>query len=203
MRIVRPMERAVYVVTDIECDGPAPGRNSMIAFASVAVTADGAEQGRFEAVLEPLPGAERDPQTWAWWNTQPEALAAATAGARPAAEVLAAFVAWVRGFDDGRVFTAYPLAFDGGWIDHYLRRFTACALVAGHFEEDPLFDGPGLCLKAYAAGITGLPHWRCTPQSLPPEWFGGHAHTHRAIDDALGYAALLGNLTREAGSRRP
>lgn len=195
------MERAVYMVTDIECDGPTPGRNSMLAFASVAVTADGEARGRFEAVLEPLPGAERDPETWAWWNTQPEALAAATECPRPAADVMADFGQWVRNFEVGRVFAAYPLAFDGGWIDHYLRRFTDRGLVAGHFEDDPLFDGPGLCLKAYAAGVTGLPPWRCTPQALPPEWFGGHAHTHRAIDDALGYAALLGNLTREAEGR--
>lgn len=201
MRIVRPMERAVYIVTDIECDGPTPGRNSMIAFASVAVTADGREQGRFEAVLEPLPGAERDPQTWAWWNGQPEVLAAATKGAQPADQVMGAFTVWVRGFDSGRVFTAFPLAFDGGWIDHYLRRFTPYGLVPGHYEEDPLFDGPGLCLKSFAAGITGQPPWRCTPQSLPGEWFGGHEHTHRAIDDALGYAALLGNLMREAAAR--
>ena len=201
MRIVRPMERAVYIVTDIECDGPTPGRNSMIAFASVAVTADGVEQGRFEAVLEPLRGAERDPQTWAWWNAQPEVLAAATEGARPAAQVVAEFANWVRSFEDGRIFTAFPLAFDGGWIDHYLRLFTPCALVAGHFEEDPLFDGPGVCLKSFAAGITGQPPWCCTPQSLPLEWFGGHDHTHRAIDDALGYAALLGNLMQGARGR--
>lgn len=47
----------VYVVTDIEVDGPWPGPNSMRSFASVAVTLDGTEHGRFEAVLEELPGA--------------------------------------------------------------------------------------------------------------------------------------------------
>jgi hypothetical protein len=46
-----------YVVTDIEVDGPWPGANSMRSFASVAVDAQGAELGVFEAVLEPLPGA--------------------------------------------------------------------------------------------------------------------------------------------------
>jgi hypothetical protein len=29
---------------------------------------------------------------------------------------------------------------------------------------------------------------------LPPEWFGNIEHTHRAIDDARGYAHLLGVL---------
>jgi hypothetical protein len=40
---------------------------------------------------------------------------------------------------------------------------------------------------------------RC--QSLPVEWFGDVEHTHRAIDDALGYAHLLGEWFRRSGAR--
>ncbi|MFC3078504.1 hypothetical protein ACFODL_10440 [Phenylobacterium terrae] len=201
MIVERPMAEAVYIVTDIEADGPAPGRNSMLAFASVAVTADGEERGAFEAVLEPLPGAAPDPDTYAWFQTQPQALAAATRDPRPAEAVIADYVAWVRGFSGGRVFAAYPLAFDGLWLDHYLRRFTRHALVEGHYARDRLFDGSGLCLKSYAAAITGRPPWDCAPRDLPPDWFGGHSHTHRAIDDARGYAHLLGVLMRRGAER--
>lgn len=202
MRNVRPMTEAVYIVTDIECDGPTPGRNSMLAFASVAVTATGEEKGVFEAVLAPLPGAERDPQTWAWWQAQPpEALAAATSDPRPAAEVMADYVAWLDGFQAGRIFTAFPVTFDGGWIDYYLRRFTRHALVEGHFVTDRLFDGPGMCLKSYAAAMTDREPWACTPDVLPEAWFGGHAHTHRAIDDARGYACLLAKLMELRAAR--
>lgn len=35
----------IYVVTDIETDGPWPGANSMRSFASVAVNAEGEELG--------------------------------------------------------------------------------------------------------------------------------------------------------------
>ena len=51
----------IYVVTDIEADGPTPGRNSMLSFASVAVTAGLEIADDFEAVLAPLEGAAPDP----------------------------------------------------------------------------------------------------------------------------------------------
>lgn len=196
MIVERPMERPVYIVTDIEADGPVPGRNSMLAFASVAVTAEGEERGVFEAVLEPLPEATADPETMAWFKTEPEAWAAATMEPRPPATVMAEFEAWVRSFDEGRIFAALPLAFDGAWIDWYLRRFTGAGLVEGHYARDRLFDGTGLCLRAFASALTGLPVWACGPKTLPREWLGAHAHTHRAIDDARGYAHLLGVLMR-------
>lgn len=194
MNTQRPMADAVYIVTDIEADGPTPGRNSMIAFASVAVTAKGEEKGVFEAVLQPLAGAAPDPDTLAWFKTQPEAWAAATTDPRPPADVMADYVHWVRGFEVGRIFTAFPIAFDGVWIDFYLKRFTPYTLVAGHYVTDRLFDSAGLCLRSYAAAITGRAPWDCTPASFPPAWLGDHAHTHKAIDDARGYAHLLGVL---------
>jgi hypothetical protein len=196
MIVERPMDDPVFVVTDIECDGPRPGENSMLAFAAVAVSANGEPRGEFQAVLEPLPGAVADADTLAWFQTQPEAWAAATTNPRPPQVVMAEFEAWVRGFDDGRLFAAFPLAFDGAWIDHYLKRFTGSALVEGHYVRGRLFDGSGLCLKSLASGLSGQPVWACTPRTLPRDWFGGHAHNHRAIDDARGYAHLLTVLLR-------
>ncbi len=186
----------VYVVTDIEVDGPWPGANSMRSFASVAMTVDGTEHGRFEAVLEPLPGAAPNPDTRAWFETQPEAWAAATTNPEPVGEVMARFVTWVRSLPSPRTFAASPVLFDGGWIDYYLRRFTRYGLVQGPYETDRLFDGPGLCLRSYAAAITGQPVAEVSTARLPAEWFGNIEHTHRAIDDALGYANLLVTLAR-------
>jgi hypothetical protein len=186
----------VYVVTDIEVDGPWPGPNSMRAFASVAISLDGTRHGEFEAVLDPLPGAAPDAATLAWFQTQPEAWQAATTGARPVADVLARYTAWVTGLPQRRMFAASPLGFDGPWLDYYLRRFTGYGLVQGLDEIDPLFTGPGLCIRSYAAAITGRPVADLTADSLPPEWLGHVEHTHRAIDDARGYANLLLHLTR-------
>ena len=186
-----PTDETVYVVTDIEVDGPWPGPNSMISFASVAVTADGVEHGTFEAVLQGLPGAAPNPDTYAWFQTQPEAWAAATKDPRDPGAVMADFVRWVKGLPMPREFAASPIAFDGLWIDHYLRRFTRYGLVQGPDESDRLFAGAGLCLRSYAAAVTGRPVSECSVGSLPPEWLGDIPHTHRAIDDARGYAHLL------------
>jgi hypothetical protein len=81
------VDPTVYVVTDIECDGPWPGRHSMLSFGSVAIRADGTRLGEFEAVLDGLPGAAPEPDTYAWFQTVPEAWAAATTDPRPPADV--------------------------------------------------------------------------------------------------------------------
>lgn len=193
---------STYVVTDIEATGFTPGRHSMLSFASVAVTGAGREVGRFEAVLSELPGGEWEPGTRAWFeNDEPQALAAATSDPRDPAVVMADFVAFVGALPSPRVFTAHPLAFDGSWIDHYLGRFTDHQLLDGRYHADPLFHG-SLCLRSYGAAVTGRYVGDVDPATLPPEWFGDVPHTHRAIDDALGYAHLLAELFRRAGAER-
>lgn len=193
------MSERVYVVTDIEVDGFVPGAHSMLALASVATTATGEQVGEFEAVLERLPGAQAHPDTWAWWTSQPpEVLAAATEDPRPVPEVMAEYVAWVQGLGPDREFVASPLGFDGTYVDHYLRRFTRYGLAQGPDEVDRLFHGAGLCLKSLACGVTGGDPATFSVHDLPQEWFGDVPHTHRAIDDARGYANLLVSVLRAA-----
>jgi hypothetical protein len=110
------------------------------------------------------------------------------------ASVLADFVAWVRGLGERRELVASPIAFDGGWLDVYLRRFTTYAVCQGPYEEDRLFHGPGLCLRSLACGAVGGDPATFTVHDLPREWFGDVPHTHEAIDDARGYANLLVSL---------
>jgi hypothetical protein len=63
----------IYVSTDIETDGPIPGPNSMLSFASAAFLADKTLVSTFTANLETLPEANGDPDTMKWWERQPEA----------------------------------------------------------------------------------------------------------------------------------
>lgn len=179
-----------YVVTDAEFDGPAPGANSMLAFASVAVV--GGKIGpSFEAMLSPLPKAKPDPGVLAWFATVPEAYEAATRDPRPAEEVMTEFVSFVRGLPGTPVFAAHPLALDGIWFDYYLRRFTRETLLAGHRDKNPLFPHPALCIASFLSGRIGWDISRCRYTNYPSEWLGNQPHSHRAIDDALGYAHLL------------
>jgi hypothetical protein len=96
------------------------------------------------------------------------------------------------------MFAAFPLALDGIWIDYYLRRFTPYGIRQGHHEADRLFVGGGLCLRSYAAAVTGQSAGLVDVDTLPSAWFGDVEHTHRAIDDTVGYANLLVELSRRA-----
>jgi DNA polymerase III alpha subunit (gram-positive type) len=193
---------ATYFVTDIEGSGFRPGVHSMLAFATVAVSASGEERGRFEAVLAELPDATWDPQVRAWFESEePEALVAATHDPREPAAVMADFVAFVQAIPGRRVFAAHPVAFDGAWIDHYLQALTTKQLLAGLYapEAEQVFHDT-LCLRSYAAAVLGRAVREVSASTLPPVWLGDVPHTHRAIDDALGYTHLLAELFRRSGA---
>lgn len=181
----------VYVVTDCEFDGPVPGANSMLSFGSVAMSSSGDVLGEYEVVLEPLQGAERDAGTMAFWRKHPKAWEAATSDPEPTAAGIGRFVDWVRSLDGDPIFAAHPVALDGLWIDFYLRRFIGRQLFEGPWVIDRIFRHPPLCIMSMVAGRTGRGQWECDVDRYPPEWLGSIEHTHRAIDDARGYAHLL------------
>jgi hypothetical protein len=184
----------IYVVTDVEFDGPVPGRHSMLSFASVAVTPEGHIHGDFEATLGRLADATTDPETMLFWLTQPAAYTAATHNPEPPEAVMQRFVSWVKSLPGDAVFAAHPLALDGPWIDFYLQRFTHERLIEGPWRTQRLFRAAPLCLVSFAAGRLGWNPWDCDVLRYPAEWLGAHEHTHRAIDDAKGYAHLLAHL---------
>jgi hypothetical protein len=189
----------IYLVTDIETDGPDPGPHSMLSFGCVATDAAGVV-GEFSVTLATLPGAAGDPGTLAWWATQPEAWAAATRDPAPPEQAMARFVAWVRALPARPVFAAYPLEFDGLWIDWYLRRFAGLRLRQAPRDAGSLFRGEALDIGSLAMGVLGLDTAAVLARrSWPESWLGGHAHDHEALSDARGYASLLRELLR----RRP
>src|SRR4051794_32682879 len=96
----------IFISTDVETDGPIPGPNSMLSFASAAFLADKTLAGTFSANLELLPGAAGDAKTMAWWGENKAAWDASRKDLRPPAEAMVDYLKWVKGLPGRPVFVA-------------------------------------------------------------------------------------------------
>jgi len=177
----------VYVSTDVEADGPIPGPHSMLSFGSAAYLPDKTLVDTFSANLETLPEATGHPATMKWWQGQPEAWAACRSDLRDPAEVMPAYVAWLRSLPGKPVFVAYPLAYDFMFVYWYLMRFAG---------ESP-FSHSGLDIKTYAMALLRKPYRQAVKRNMPRRWFDPFPHTHVALDDAIAQGALFCNMLAE------
>lgn len=187
----------IYVSTDIEADGPIPGPNSMLSFASAAFLADGTPLGTFTANLERLDGAAGDPKTMAWWQESPEnqsAWDATRTGLEQPEAAMRRYVAWLKSLPGQPVFVAYPVAYDFMFVYWYLIRFAG---------ESP-FSHSALDIKTYAMATLGLPYRESSKRNMPPHWFPDSPHTHIALDDAIEQGQLFCNiLAAQKQNREP
>lgn len=182
---------AVYIVTDIETDGPSPLRNSMLSFASVAMNRRGEFLSEFEAVLEPRADREQDPTTMKWWATEPEAWKAANTNPEKPKVAMKRFYDWVESLPGYKAFAAAPLIFDGPWIDHYLDQYANTRAFGGPGEQRRIFVGGAVDIYSIAGMVAGTKYPRWTTRGIPDSWIGNQPHSHLAIDDARGFAYLL------------
>ena len=162
-------EPVTFVVTDIETDGHSPLRNSMLSFASVAVDYEGTEYGTFEANLVPRADRTTDPRTMEWWQTQPEAWAAATSDPEPPETVMPSYADWIEALPGFKVFTAAPLMFDGLWMDHYLDTYAQTRALGGPYTGRQLFAAAGYAFTPWRArfGARTISIGACSAR-LPP-----------------------------------
>lgn len=181
----------IYVSTDIEADGPIPGPNSMLSFASAAYMADKTLVGTYQATLEMLPGAASDPETMRWWEAHPEAWRSNRKGTRDPEVVMREYLTWLKSLPGQPVFVGYPAAFDFMFIYWYLIRFAG---------ESP-FPYAALDMKTFAMALLGVDFTEATKANLPEEWFDPLDHTHIAMDDAVEQGALFCNMLHEARRR--
>jgi hypothetical protein len=197
---IDPDKPTTFVVTDIEADGPSPLGSSMLSFASVACDVTGKVLGEFEAVLEPRSDRSPSPDTMAWWETQPEAWKHATTNPERAEIVMPRYADWVAALPGYRVFAAAPMIFDGLWMDHYLETYAGTRVLGGPFKTRQIFRGGGVCLYTMAGTLRGAEYLKWGMQRVPPDWYGHIEHTHRAIDDARGFANVLAKLFAISGA---
>jgi hypothetical protein len=182
----------VYVSTDVEADGPIPGPHSMLSFASAAYRADKTLLGTFSVNLETLPGAAGHPDTMRWWEKQPKAWAACRADPQPPEEAMPAYVTWLDGLPGKPVFVGYPAAYDFMFVYWYLMRFAG---------RSP-FSHSALDIKTYAMALLRRGYRSSVKRAMPRRWFDDIAHTHVALDDAIGQGALFCNMLAENTARR-
>src|SRR5579862_2802206 len=177
----------IYVSTDVETDGPIPGPNSMLSFASAAYRADKSLVDTFSANLETLPDASGDPGTMAWWQTQPKAWAATRCDLETPEAALPRYVVWLKRLPGKPVFVGYPAGFDFLFVYWYLIRFAG---------ESP-FSFSALDIKSYAMALLKKDYRKSTKGGMPTRWFDPLPHTHKALDDAIEQGALFCNMLME------
>jgi len=191
------MPAELYFSTDVETDGPIPGPNSMLSFASACYTADKKMLGTFSANLHPLPTATPDPKTLAWWQEQGTAWEAVQKNRRDPAEALPAYVAWIEQLCKQHkarpVFVAYPVLFDAMFVYWYTIRFVG---------QSP-FSHSALDIKTLAMVLLKKPYRDSVKRNMPSKWFDPVPHTHIALDDALEQGALFCNMLQAAGLATP
>src|SRR3954453_11345937 len=173
----------IYVSTDVEADGPIPGPNSMLSFASAAYTDQKKLLGTFSANLQTLPGATPDPKTMEWWKTQPDAWAECRRELQDPKDAMPAYVKWLKSLKGKPVFVAYPAAYDFMFVYWYMIRFAG---------ESP-FSFSALDIKSYAMALLGTGFRETVKSNMPAAWFDPLPHTHQALDDAIGQGALFCN----------
>ncbi|MGQ0842737.1 MAG: exonuclease [Sporichthyaceae bacterium] len=182
----------VYVSTDVEADGPIPGRYSMVSFASAAFDADGVLLDTFDANLATLEDAETDPDTMAFWDRNPEAWQACRRDLRDPAEALVEYRDWLAALPGKPVFVGYPAAYDFMFVYWYLIRFAG----------DSPFSHSALDLKSFAMAVLGTEFRGTSKRTMPRDWFGPAPHTHVALDDAIEQGHLWFAMLKAARQQR-
>jgi hypothetical protein len=160
----------IYVSTDVEADGPIPGPNSMLSFASAAYTGEKVLVSTFSANLETLPGAHGDPKTMEWWKTQPDAWAACRESPRDPAVAMREYVAWLKALPGKPVFVGYPVAYDFLFVYRYLIRFAG---------ESP-FSHSALDIKTFAMALLGTEYRESVKRPRQPNLWVSHAGSGRS-----------------------
>jgi len=178
----------IYFSTDIEADGPIPGKYSMLSFGSAAFTADGKMIDTYSANLEVLPDAKQDLGTMEWWKGQPEAWAAHRKNTRPAEVVMPEYVSWVKSVKGKPVFVGYPTGFDFTFMYWYMIAFAG---------ESP-FSFSALDIKTMAMVVLKTEYRETAKRRFPKNWFGPSKHSHVALDDAIEQGELFCNILKDA-----
>lgn len=184
-------ENQIFVVVDIEADGPSVGLHSMVSLAAVATTAT-EEVARFYRKLQPLQDAKRDPTTTSWWDLHPEAWKEVITDAQFASKVMVDFYNWVIELGKEPIFVSSPIGLDYTFVSWYLFRFAPSNPFMSEKNAIRTLD-----IRSYIAGKFNFTFDNSSRLKWPSRLIENMPeHTHKAIDDAVGYAVILRRLIK-------
>lgn len=184
------MNKEIYISTDVESDGPIPGKNSMLNFGSVALDINKNVLGTFEANLLPLPGAVQNKKTMEFWAKHPEMWKKINTDPRDPLVVMIEYNLWLVKMSQygSPVFVAYPAGYDFTFIRWYLEYFT----------DDCIFGYQSLDVKSYVMALLATDFKTTLKSKFPGRWFEKDLpHTHNGIDDAMEQGMMFINILRE------
>jgi len=195
---MRRDDRSLMLSVDIEANGPIPGDYSMYSFGAVAFIPEKWDYfqepkaniiSTFYGVCDELPGAMEDPDTMAWWKTQPVAFKIARTNPRPPEHVMEDFALWVEETRAGLPVTVigYPVTFDFMFLYWYHWHF---------MREMPEWGFQGYDIKTQAAVVADLYYRAATKRRFPKQWFNGTERelAHHPVEDATAQAVLCMNI---------
>lgn len=177
-----------YVSTDVETDGPIPGRNSMLSLGSAAFDGAGNLLGTFSVNLHQLPDATPNESTMKWWGENREAWAAHRVDPEYPGPAMHAYCAWLEALPGKKVFVGYPAGFDFTFVYWYLMAFAG---------KSP-FGFQALDMKTYAMARLGCGFKDSVKGQWPKKWFPvGKKHSHIAVEDAIEQGHIFIAMLRE------
>jgi DNA polymerase III epsilon subunit-like protein len=180
--------REVFISVDIEASGPTPGIGSMLSIGACVI--DDPDVGIY-LELKPLPDQTWDKQAEKVHRLEKDHLE--EFGLEPD-DAMRQFDAWVTAAADGAwpVFVGFNAPFDWMFVADYFWRYVG---------RNP-FGISALDLKSYYMALIGTDRWEDTRRvniddrlKLEPD------HSHQALEDARGQAALARELFKRAKPR--
>jgi hypothetical protein len=182
----------LFASTDVEADGPVPGLNSMLSFATAVYDINKNLVGTFSRNLALLPLATQNADTMDFWNSTPANKAAYDVTRQDIVDpedAMVDYVAFLRKLPGTPVFVGYPAVYDFKWVDFYLHAFAG---------GNPFGFSRCIDVKSYAMAM--LKHdniFKTSKKNFPKRWFDDMPHTHIALDDAKEQGAMFVNIIRE------
>ena len=108
-------------------------------------------------------------------------------------KVMKAFHQWLEELGKKPVFVAHPIAFDYTFVSWYLYKFMGKNLFTDSKDDPKTLDLKSYISAKYAKSINDS-----DVSNLPKNLLeGSPEHSHKSIDDAIGYAFVLRNILRD------